>query len=150
MRRDGELERTVIRISTCSHRIGLLMAMPLVMLTLVLAGIAIWEARPLPACFAGGVNPLNPTYRCRHMTIVGGVPVRPLTVTESGSVRRVEQGSVSGMPDFSSAGFAALAAFALYGISRALGWLVGQRPLTLKGWGLTAPSDGPIRRHRAF
>lgn len=117
----------MIRIVMSPHRVGLLMAAPLVLVALVLAGTATWDARPLPDCSAGRVDPLNPVYRCRHMTMIGGTPVQTVGVTGPGLVRMVEQGSVSGMPDFRSAGLAALGALGLYSLSRGLGWLVSRR-----------------------
>jgi hypothetical protein len=132
----------VTRIVMGSHRIGLLMTVPLVLVTLALAGSAIWDARPLPACFAGRMDPLNPAYRCRHMTTVGGAPIQTVGVPGPGMVRTVEQGSVSGMPDFTPAGLAALMALGVYGLSRGLGWLVSRRRRWFGRWSLIPPSGG--------
>jgi hypothetical protein len=133
----GKVE-AVIRIVMSPHRIGLLMAAPLVLIALVLAGIATWDARPLPACSAGRIDPLNPVYRCRQVTMIAGAPVQTVGVTGPGLVRMVEQGSVSGMPDFRSAGLAVLGALGLYGLSRGLGWLVRRRRRWLARQGPTS------------
>ncbi|MFC5556204.1 hypothetical protein ACFPQ7_20335, partial [Methylobacterium iners] len=85
----------MIRIVMSPHRIGLLMAAPLVLVTLALAGTAIWDARPLPACLAGRIDPVDPVYRCRHLTMIRGVPVQSVSGTGPGLVRTVEQGPVS-------------------------------------------------------
>lgn len=115
------------RVPLSSHRIGLLLAAPLMLLAFVLAGTAIWEARPLPACGASGIDPHNPVHRCRRVTMVRGVPVSSREAGSTPGLRAVEQGSVSGMPDLRSSGLAFLCGLALYGVSRSLGWFLNRR-----------------------
>ena len=119
------------RVPLSSHRIGLLLAAPLMLLALVLAGMAVWEARPLPACSASGIDPRNPLYRCRRVTMVGGVAVLPREAASTPGLRVVEQGSVSGMPDLRSSGLAFLCALILYGLSRSFGWVLTRRRTAL-------------------
>lgn len=132
----------MIRIVMSPHRIGLLLAAPLVLIAMVLAGTATWDARPLPACSAGRVDPLNPVYRCRRVTMIAGAFVQTVGVTGPGLVRTVEQGTVSGMPDFRSAGLAALGALGLYGLSRGSGWLVSRRRRRLRQQGPASSLGG--------
>ena len=110
-----------------SHRIGLLLAAPVMLLALILAGMAIWEARPLPACGASGIDPHNPVLRCRRVTVIGGVPVSSREAGGIPGLRAIEQGSVSGMPDLRSSGLAALCGLILYGLSRGLGTILNRR-----------------------
>ncbi|MFC5556035.1 hypothetical protein, partial [Methylobacterium iners] len=72
------------------------------------------------------IDPVDPVYRCRHLTMIRGVPVQSVSGTGPGLVRTVEQGPVSGMPDFSSAGLAALGALGLDGLRRGFVWLVSR------------------------
>jgi len=85
------------------RRLGLALTIPCVLLALALAGHAVWEARPLPACLPGGLDPLHPAQKCRRVTMVGGVPVN--AAAEGSSLKMVEQGSVSGMPDLRPQGW---------------------------------------------
>jgi hypothetical protein len=113
-----------------TQRIGLALTLPCALLALVLATQAVWDARPLPACFRSGLDPFHPAQKCRRVTVVGGVPVP--TGPEGSPLRMVEQGSVSGMPDFRPAGMATLAALALYLASRGFDrlWRRRVRPMT--------------------
>ena len=115
------------RVPLSSHRIGLLLATPLMLLALVLAGMAVWEARPLPACGASGIDPRNPVFRCRRVTMIGGIPVPPQEAGNSSGLRVIEQGSVSGMPDLRSSGLAFLCGLILYGVSRSFGRVFNRR-----------------------
>lgn len=115
------------RIPVWSHRIGLLLAVPFLLVALILAGMAIWEARPLPACGASGIDPLNPVHRCRRVTMIRGIPMLSQEAGNSSGVRVIEQGSVSGMPDLKSSGLAALCGLILYGFSRGFGWVLHRR-----------------------
>ena len=119
------------RIPLWSHRIGLLLAAPLMLFALVLAGTAVWEARPLPACGASGIDPRNPVYRCRRVTMIGGVPVSPRETGSTPSLKAIEQGSVSGMPDLRASGLAFFCGLVLYGLSRSLGWALNRRRTAL-------------------
>ena len=113
------------------HRLGLMLAVPCLLLALALAGQAAWEARPLPTCLPSGIDPLNPAQKCRRVTMLGGVAV--VGGTASSSLKMVEQGTVSGVPDLRLAGLAALAALALYLAGWGLGWLVGRRVRPVRG-----------------
>ena len=121
------------RIPLRSHRIGLLLAAPVMLFALVLAGMAIWDARPLPACGASGIDPLNPVLRCRRVRMIGGIPVSPRDAGSASGLRVIEQGTVSGMPDLRPSGLAALFGLLLYGLSRSLGWVFRRRGATLAG-----------------
>lgn len=113
----------VSRLSRWSHRIGLAAAAPPLVLALWLGGVATWEARPLPPCLAGGLNPLHPAQKCRRAPVPIGRSV-PVEAAGFGSLRLVEQGTVSGIPDFRNAGFLATLSLALYLTSRACGRLL--------------------------
>ena len=119
------------RIPNRFHRIGLLLAAPFMLFALVLAGMATWDARPLPACSAGGIDPLNPVLRCRRVTMIRGIAVTPHEAENSTALWLIEQGTVSGMPDFRSSGLAALCGLILYGLSRSLGWVLNRRRTAL-------------------
>ena len=110
------------------QRIGLALAAPCLLLALVLAGQAVWEARPLPACLSGGLDPFHPAQKCRRVTMVGGVLVTPEAAGTS--LRMVERGSVSGMPDLGPAGMATLAALIVYLTSWGFDWLMRRRVRT--------------------
>ena len=120
-------------IPSLSHRIGLLLASPLMLIALILTGLAIWEARPLPACGACGIDQHNPAFRCRRVRVVGGIHVAPREAGTTSVLTPVGQGSVSGMPDFRLAGLAALCGLILYGLSRSLGWVLNRRGATQTG-----------------
>jgi hypothetical protein len=105
-----------------SNRVGLTLAVPCPVLAFVLAGQAVWDARPLPTCLASGLDPLNPAQRCRRVTMLGGVPVT--AGATNSSLKMVEQGTVSGVPDLRAAGNAALTALALYLASCGFGWVL--------------------------
>ncbi|WP_375410845.1 hypothetical protein [uncultured Methylobacterium sp.] len=119
------------RIPRWSHRIGLLLAAPFLLFALVLAGTAVWEARPLPACGASGIDPLNPVLRCRRLTMVGGIPVPSREAVSASGLRVIEQGTVSGMPDLRSSGLAFLCGLVLYGLSRGFGRVLSRRRTAL-------------------
>ena len=74
---------------------GLTLAVPCLVLAFVLAGQAVWDARPLPTCLASGLDPLNPAQRCRRVTMLGGVPVT--AGATNSNLKMVEQGTVSGV-----------------------------------------------------
>ena len=95
-----------------TQRVGLALTLSCVLLAFALAGHAVWQARPLPACLPGGLDLRNPAQKCRRVTMMGGVPVT--AGAEGSSLKLVERGSVSGMPDLRPAGMATLAAFVLY------------------------------------
>lgn len=143
------------RIPLGSHRIGLLLATPFMLFSLVLAGMAVWEARPLPACGASGIDPHNPAHRCRRVTMIGGMPVSPREAGSTVGMRAIEQGSVSGMPDVRPSGLAALCGLILYGLSRSLGRVLNRRrtaPMrtlrhAVSRQGVTS-SSGPQRSRR--
>src|ERR1700712_3383215 len=78
-----------------SNRVGLTLAVPCLVLAFVLAGQAVWDARPLPTCLASGLDPLNPAQRCRRVTMLGGVPVT--AGATNSNLKMVEQGTVSGV-----------------------------------------------------
>ncbi|WP_210168667.1 hypothetical protein [Methylobacterium sp. Leaf108] len=115
------------RIPLWSHRIGLMLAGPVMLFAFVLAGMATWEARPLPACGAGGIDMLNPALRCRRMTMIRGMPVSPQEAAGVPGMQMIEQGTVSGMPDLRPAGLAALCGLLLYGVSRIVGQALHRR-----------------------
>ena len=94
------------------RRLGLALTVPCVLLAFSLAGHALWEARPLPACLSGGLDPFHPAQKCRRVTMIGGVPVT--AAAEGSSLKLVERGSVSGMPDLRPAGLAILTALVIY------------------------------------
>ena len=123
----------VSHVSRWSHRIGLVLAGPPLALAIWLGSVATWNARPLPPCHAGGLDPLKPTQKCRRAP----VPAVQGSLGESGSVaslRLIEQGTVSGVPDFRSAGSAAMVSLALYLASRAGGrFAILIRRRTIKG-----------------
>ena len=121
------------RIPVRSHRIGLLLAAPLMLFAFVLAGMAVWEARPLPACGASGIDPFNPVLRCRRVTMIRGIPVPPREAESASGLRVIEQGTVSGMPDLRSSGLAFLCGLILYGLSRSFGSVLGRRGAALTG-----------------
>lgn len=144
------------RVPSWSHRIGLVLAAPLMLLALVLAGMAVWEARPLPACLASGIDPLNPVHRCRRLTMIRGIPVSPGEAESTPGLRVIEQGTVSGMPDLRSSGLAFLCGLILYGLTRSLGWVLNRRGLALTGSlrhaasrrGVTSPANPRRSRGR--
>lgn len=107
------------------RRFGLALTAPCVLLAFALAGHAVWEARPLPACLSGGLDPLHPAQKCRRVTMMGGVPVTG--AVGSSSLKVVEQGSVSGMPDLRPAGLAVVLALVIYLASWGIDWLSRRR-----------------------
>jgi hypothetical protein len=107
------------------RRLGLALAVPCVLLACALAGHAVWEARPLPACTSGGLDPLHPAQKCRRVSMIGGVPVTG--AVGSSSLKLVEQGSVSGMPDLRPAGLAVVLALVIYLTSWGIDWLSRRR-----------------------
>jgi hypothetical protein len=64
-----------MRMPRWGRYLGLTLAAPCLLLALALAGYAVWEARPLPACLAGGIDPLNPAQKCRMLIVREGEPV---------------------------------------------------------------------------
>lgn len=121
------------RVPLSLHRIGLLLAAPLMLFSLVLVGIAVCEAWPLPACGASGIDPRNPIHRCLRVTVIGGIPV---SVREAGStpgLRAIEQISVSEMPDLRSSGLAFLWGLILCGLSCSFNWVLHHRQTALTG-----------------
>lgn len=121
------------RVPLSSHRIGLVLAAPFMLFALVLAGMAVWEARPLPVCLASGIDPFNPVHRCRRVTMIGGIPVSPHETGSAPGLRVIEQGTVSGMPDLRSSGLAFLCGLILYGLTRSLAWVLNRRGTTPTG-----------------
>lgn len=112
------------------RRLAWFVAVPCLLLALILAGQATWDARPLPACLASGLDPLNPVQKCRRLVQLrdshaAGTTNRNLTL--------IEQGTVSGVPDLRPAGIAALVALMLYFAICGLGWLVDHRQKPLNG-----------------
>lgn len=113
------------------RRLAWFLAAPCLLLALVLAGQATWDARPLPACLASGLDPFNPAQKCRRRLVLredsraARSPDRNLTM--------VEQGTVSGVPDLRDAGIAILVALILYVATCGLGWLVDHRQRPLSG-----------------
>lgn len=105
--------------------LSLVLTVPCVLLALALAGHAVWEARPLPACLSGGLDPFHPALRCRRVTMMGGVPVT--WGVEGSSLKVVERGSVSGMPDLRPAGLAVVLALVVYLTSWGIDWLLRRR-----------------------
>ncbi len=116
-----------MRVPRWSHYLGLTLAIPCLLIALALASYAVWEARPLPACLAGGLDPLNPAQKCRWLIVRGGEPV--LQGAAPNGVTLVEEGTVSALPDFSAAERAALAAMGLYLAGCGIGWSVGRRTM---------------------
>ncbi|MBX9761208.1 MAG: hypothetical protein K2Y29_20695 [Beijerinckiaceae bacterium] len=113
------------------RRFGLALTVPCVLLAFALAGHAVWEARPLPACLSGGLDPFHPAQKCRRVTMMGGVPV---TGTVGGSsLKVVEQGSVSGMPDLRPAGLAVVLALVIYLTSWGIDRLLQRRVRLMTG-----------------
>lgn len=112
-------------ISTWSHRLGLALAAPALLAALWLGAVATWETRPLPRCVGNGLDLLNPTQKCRRYPVPSGPPS---LYSDAGSAHflLVEQGTVSGAPDFRSAGGAAALSLMLYLVSRGLGWLLSR------------------------
>jgi hypothetical protein len=112
----------VSHVSRWSHRIGLVLAGPPLVLAIWLGSVATWDARPLPPCTAGGLDPLKPIQKCRRVPVPAGQSA-PVELAGFTPVRLIEQGTVSGVPDFRSAGFAATLSLALYLASRVGGRL---------------------------
>ena len=126
----GAATRTVgmvSRISTWSHRLGLALAAPVLLAALWLGAVATWDTRPLPKCVGNGLDLLNPTQKCRRYPVPSGPP-SSYADSGLGHLLMIEQGTVSGAPDFRSAGRAAALSLALYLASRGLGWFLGRLP----------------------
>lgn len=134
------------RVSRRFHGVGLVLACPLLLLALGLGAVATWEARPLPACLPSGLDPLHPLQKCRRAPRPLG-PSASSDPTSLPPVRQVEQGSVSGVPDFDAAGSAAGLALALYLASRGLGWIA--EALLRRRARTALPLGGPARRTNA-
>lgn len=115
----------VSRITGWSHRLGLALAAPAMLAALWFGAVATWDTRPLPRCVDNGLDLLNPTQKCRRYPVPSGPPSSN-SDTGSGHVLMVEQGTVSGAPDFRSAGRAAGLGIALYLASRGIGWLLSR------------------------
>lgn len=97
------------RVSRGLHRIGIVLAVPLIAFAAFLFFKEARKALPLPEC-AGMFDDLAPNAKpCRPK----GVPENPFAKYTLGR-----------QPDYEAAGLTVLAGFAIYGTCRALGWVI--------------------------
>lgn len=110
------------RISARSHRVGLALALPCLLLAVGFGAVATWETRPLPPC-GGGVGF---ALKCRRIAAPSGWDEQRI-LDLLPTTRQVEFGGISGVPDLAASGVAVLVALLLYLGSRGLGWILAGR-----------------------